>query len=246
MSSKTGRNDPCPCGSGLKFKKCGLVKGHGVDETESPDSLTLLDRNNQIVDAVHEAFGPFDDDILKLKTRVTNDRVRSFYRLIDSISPRQLNPYPILAPQDSGLRALYNGDARPELLAQNVFRFTLYTDQILIVEPFLTPGMMREKYDPIKHPEQYRSDTLKLAFLTLALEPWLRLGIVQFIPDPTDYDLHLKSLFLDLARKRYDKGDPAISGDFADSVDSAEAVPNNTTISARPTQPLRRRPWPAS
>ncbi|MEW5818456.1 MAG: PBPRA1643 family SWIM/SEC-C metal-binding motif protein [Spirochaetota bacterium] len=23
---KVGRNDPCPCGSGLKFKKCCLIK----------------------------------------------------------------------------------------------------------------------------------------------------------------------------------------------------------------------------
>jgi preprotein translocase subunit SecA len=23
--SKIGRNDPCPCGSGLKYKKCGLI-----------------------------------------------------------------------------------------------------------------------------------------------------------------------------------------------------------------------------
>ncbi|MDP9211837.1 MAG: SEC-C metal-binding domain-containing protein, partial [bacterium] len=22
---KVGRNDPCPCGSGLKYKKCGLI-----------------------------------------------------------------------------------------------------------------------------------------------------------------------------------------------------------------------------
>lgn len=211
MSSKIGRNELCPCGSGLKFKKCGLVKGHGVEGSGLPESLTLLDRNNQIVDAVHEVFGPIDDDILKLKTRVTNDRVRSFYRLIDWISPKHFNPYPLLAPQGSGLRALYNGDARPELLAQNVFRFTLYTDQILIVEPFLTPGMMRARYDPIRHPEQYRSDTLRLAFLTLALEPWLRLGIVQFIPDPTDFDLRLKSLFLDSAKKRYDQADPTSS-----------------------------------
>jgi preprotein translocase subunit SecA len=24
-SAKVGRNDPCPCGSGLKYKKCGLI-----------------------------------------------------------------------------------------------------------------------------------------------------------------------------------------------------------------------------
>ena len=23
--AKVGRNDPCPCGSGLKYKKCGLI-----------------------------------------------------------------------------------------------------------------------------------------------------------------------------------------------------------------------------
>jgi preprotein translocase subunit SecA len=26
-SSKVGRNDPCPCGSGKKYKKCCLLKG---------------------------------------------------------------------------------------------------------------------------------------------------------------------------------------------------------------------------
>ena len=24
-SNKVGRNDPCPCGSGLKWKKCGMI-----------------------------------------------------------------------------------------------------------------------------------------------------------------------------------------------------------------------------
>ena len=25
INQKIGRNDPCPCGSGLKWKKCGLI-----------------------------------------------------------------------------------------------------------------------------------------------------------------------------------------------------------------------------
>ena len=25
VQNKLGRNDPCPCGSGLKYKKCGLI-----------------------------------------------------------------------------------------------------------------------------------------------------------------------------------------------------------------------------
>ncbi|MBK9608809.1 MAG: UPF0149 family protein [Betaproteobacteria bacterium] len=27
---KVGRNDPCPCGSGKKYKKCCMAKGHGL------------------------------------------------------------------------------------------------------------------------------------------------------------------------------------------------------------------------
>lgn len=29
-ASKTGRNEPCPCGSGLKFKKCCLKEQEAV------------------------------------------------------------------------------------------------------------------------------------------------------------------------------------------------------------------------
>ena len=32
---KIGRNDPCPCGSGKKYKKCCLLKEHGMSEAES-------------------------------------------------------------------------------------------------------------------------------------------------------------------------------------------------------------------
>ncbi|MDQ3419730.1 MAG: SEC-C metal-binding domain-containing protein [Acidobacteriota bacterium] len=30
MSSKTGRNDPCPCGSGQKYKRCCLARAEAT------------------------------------------------------------------------------------------------------------------------------------------------------------------------------------------------------------------------
>lgn len=43
-----GRNDPCPCGSGLKFKKCCLNKGGAAAQsyttTERDDALAKLMR----------------------------------------------------------------------------------------------------------------------------------------------------------------------------------------------------------
>jgi len=34
MPSKTGRNDPCPCGSGLKYKRCCLEKDQAAEHAQ--------------------------------------------------------------------------------------------------------------------------------------------------------------------------------------------------------------------
>lgn len=44
MSDKAGRNDPCPCGSGKKYKKCCWEKDQGIGFTaqkaEAAEQLT--------------------------------------------------------------------------------------------------------------------------------------------------------------------------------------------------------------
>uniref|UniRef100_UPI003216986B YecA family protein n=1 Tax=uncultured Draconibacterium sp. TaxID=1573823 RepID=UPI003216986B len=37
MSNKIGRNDPCPCGSGLKYKKCCLTRDNAQPITDTPN-----------------------------------------------------------------------------------------------------------------------------------------------------------------------------------------------------------------
>ncbi len=44
MSKKTGRNEPCPCGSGIKYKKCCLNKQTISNKTETADVKLLFDR----------------------------------------------------------------------------------------------------------------------------------------------------------------------------------------------------------
>ena len=41
MSDAVSRNDPCPCGSGLKYKKCCLPEG-GVDSGARTRRLQIL------------------------------------------------------------------------------------------------------------------------------------------------------------------------------------------------------------
>ena len=44
MSDKIGRNDPCPCGSGLKYKKCCLKKDKEIKHEQRQEKKPDIDR----------------------------------------------------------------------------------------------------------------------------------------------------------------------------------------------------------
>ncbi len=56
---KTGRNDPCPCGSGRKYKKCCLARDGGRSPATSIEQVYAevaeLDAlSNRVLDLIHE------------------------------------------------------------------------------------------------------------------------------------------------------------------------------------------------
>jgi hypothetical protein len=46
--SQTGRNDPCPCGSGKKYKKCCLPHHEEARKTMPPDQLKRMDERTKL------------------------------------------------------------------------------------------------------------------------------------------------------------------------------------------------------
>jgi hypothetical protein len=55
MQKKVGRNYPCPCGSGKKFKKCCLNK---------------LESKKEIQDAANKRAAKVPDDLVREKIRI--------------------------------------------------------------------------------------------------------------------------------------------------------------------------------
>jgi hypothetical protein len=45
---------------------------------------------------------------------------------------------------DSALRAFYLGENEPAMMLENVFRFCLYADQIVLVNPFDNPPALSD------------------------------------------------------------------------------------------------------
>jgi hypothetical protein len=72
----------------------------------------------------------------RVKAGFSNAKIREFYTVIANLWPPDTNLEQILPEPDSTLRAPCLGEYEPELMLENVFRFCLYTDQILLSNPF--------------------------------------------------------------------------------------------------------------
>lgn len=198
-----GRNDLCICGSNKKYKHCCLP----LDETR-PQRQTLLDsastlrdKNFALIEATYGIFDlgrPWD----KVKSSLSDSQIREFYEFIAALWPTTTKLIEMLPSSDNDLRALYLGEYEPELMVQNVFRFCLYADQIVLINPFENPNIMAEKFNPIAHPEEWRVDILKTVFHLMMMAPWIEKGFVVFVPNPGDFDPDLRTSTWRLAEQR--------------------------------------------
>jgi len=84
MSRKTGRNEPCPCGSGLKYKRCCAAKGsqeRGEDQGQDqgrcnlpPHVQTMIDGlKQQPFERIEDAQAALDTGMRALKTNPLDD-----------------------------------------------------------------------------------------------------------------------------------------------------------------------------
>jgi hypothetical protein len=155
-----------------------------------------------LLGAMSDIFGLGRRPWNKIKDGMTDAQIREFYRFIADLWPINTNPEHILPLPDSTLRALYLGENEPELMLENVFRFCLYADQILIVNPFDNPNVMAEQYNPIHHPSEWKLQTIRLVYHLTLLAPWIEADLVVLIPDPGDFNRQLRVETWDLATKR--------------------------------------------
>src|SRR5260221_11205137 len=152
---KFGRNQPCPCGNGKKYKHCHYGKPFNPQT-----DLSIHARNRILLNAAQDIFGfrkgrQWSD----FKTKISGNEIRNFYMVQASLWRPETNWQAIMPVPDTRLRGLYLGDIRPELILKNLIRFSLYSDQIFVVDPFHNPWIIKEEYNHIDNPKQYKSVT---------------------------------------------------------------------------------------
>lgn len=200
---KIGRNDYCPCGSGKKYKACCLGKRDWETILSRPDfamHLSLRGKNMFFLSAVAELLGidPNDGaiDWASVKNRISEDHVHSIHLLLQSLWLNKDDLRRTLLSETDGLSGLYSGHYTPEAMTSSIARHALYSESILVFDPFIFPGSVRPQYDPVLHPEQYVSHTIKCLYIWFSMAPWIHAGVLKFIRSPTDFDpaLRIQSL----------------------------------------------------
>jgi uncharacterized protein YchJ len=202
IKKKNGANDPCPCGSGKKYKKC--CKDKPPSQRPSFEECSIRERNIMLIRAVIDILGLNKGKTWEDIRRELNDQhVKEIYQVVGSLWSPETDLMSLLPhPDPNVFRALYAGFVDPRVILRNVVGFSLYVDEILVQSPFLNPRCLKEEISPITCPQQYKQQTLKDVLLLLQLAPFIEAGIVNLFPDPCDFDYQLRKDVWSTAEKR--------------------------------------------
>jgi hypothetical protein len=205
MKMKIGRNDLCPCGSGKKYKKCHL-NAPFIPKPNPNLQRSIKERNIILYNAIIDIFGfnkgkSWDD----FRREMSDDQVREFYRVYGWLWPLETDIISLLPKPGKQLRGLYIGEPKANLdaIQRNITRYSLYTDEVLVVNPFINPRILASKFNPVENPSQYKQDTLEMVYFLFQLAPWIESGVVSMIPNPADFDSELRHSVWRMAEKRW-------------------------------------------
>jgi len=211
-TEKVGRNDPCPCGKLRKYKQCcqgkvdwQLIIRNGLDWRKY---VSLRGRNISFLNRLCEILQlqtNHPPDLKAYKAAFTAATVRRIHEAVMEFWPPDTDITTVLESDSAEVSGLYVGDYTLEYLSRGIVRHSTYANRILIVDPFIYPASVRDEFNPILEPEQFRAQTLRNVNLWFALMPWIEAGIVEVIRTPADFDPKLNWDSLQRQVKKFEK-----------------------------------------
>ena len=158
---------------------------------------TVQARNLAFLDLISDVLQLDEElsirDVAAYKRAFTRDTVRKLNEGIVGLWPVRTDIEAVLRNVSTGgVAGLYVGDYSPGPLLDALVRHSTYATKLLVVDPFVYPFSVRDEYNPIFNPDQFRVQTLKCTNLWLKLAPWIKAGIVEVIRTPCDFDLKLQ------------------------------------------------------
>jgi hypothetical protein len=190
----------CPCGSGQSFGNC--CRDKPMHLRMSWTERSIRERNLMFMDALSKLFELGTKDWDTIRREMTDEKIAEMYHLYDALWPLETDLLALLPKPDGKMRSLYTGSLHPKLIIEFALGAPLYFGEIIVQNPFLISRALKEDKRPTENPRQYRGEALKSLMTFLQLMPLVEAGLITLIPDPCDFDFHLRDQMMTMARAR--------------------------------------------
>lgn len=199
--------DYCGCGRGKSFMECCQSKPEALRPAWNEKSIR--ERNlmlqNGIVNVLELETGK---DWVQIRRELTDEKIGKIYNLYEGLWPLETDLLALLPKPDGEPRAVYTGSIHPSSITDFALAAPLYFGELIVAHPFVHPGVIKKEMRPTENPKSYRQEFLKTILFFLNVMPLVDLGLINLIPDPCDFDFHLREQMMSMARARAPRFDP--------------------------------------
>lgn len=193
--------DGCGCGSGKPFKECCQSRSEAL--RPAWNERGIRERNLMLQNGIINVLElNSEKDWVQVRRELTDDKISKIYNLYQGLWPLETDLLALLPKPDGVARAVYTGSIHPSSITDFALAAPLYFGELIVAHPFIHSGIMAKEYRPTENPRSYRQDFLKTVMFFLNVMPLVDLGLINLIPDPCDFDFHLRQQMMSMAQAR--------------------------------------------
>ncbi|MBN8486048.1 MAG: DUF4238 domain-containing protein [Sphingomonadales bacterium] len=193
--------DVCGCGSGDAYRTCCKTRPAAL--RPSWEESSIRERNLSLHRGIVNILGlDSGRDWTTIRRELTDEQISTVYHLYEALWPLETDLLKLLPKPDGRPRAVFTGSVHPETLIEFAFAAPLYFGELIVEHPFTHNGAVTGKYKPVDNPRSYHLEFLKAVVLFLNIMPLVDLGLINLVPDPCNFDVHLRDQMMRMAQER--------------------------------------------
>lgn len=226
-------DDICGCGSGKTYGRCCEKKPIELRQTWSERSIR--ERNIMFYQALSKVLDlQSASDWTQIRRELNDEKIALIYQLFEGLWPLETDLVKLLPKPDGSPRAVYTGAIHPDAIIDFALGLPLYFGEMIVAHPFVHAGIIRPEDNPVKKPQVYRQEVLKALLFFLRIFPLVDAGLVQLVPDPCDFDHHLRQQMFRMAKDRSTGLPPEVMKD--DRIDAFAKADGERALQAMPRE----------
>jgi hypothetical protein len=164
---------------------------------------SIRERNLMLYNGIANVLGLEEGrDWAAVRRDMTDEKIATVYDLYQALWPLETDLLHLLPKPDGTARAIYTGSIHPSTITEFALGSSLYFGELILQQRFIHAGTVKKEYSPVENPRTYRQEVLKDVLFFLAVMPLVHSGLVNLIPDPCNFDAHLRDQMMHMAKSR--------------------------------------------